>query len=102
MFRSKKRIQRSALLFAAWLLFILLLSVFGVAALAGHDCVGEHCRVCACMKSCECVLRTISLGMVALLIIIGLVLYSVERTAGSVEAFSTDDSLYGKRVRLDN
>ncbi|MCR4946734.1 MAG: hypothetical protein K5929_07330 [Lachnospiraceae bacterium] len=43
--------------------FIMLLSAFFIAAEVGHDCTGEDCPVCACIRQCENTLRNMGDGM---------------------------------------
>ncbi len=35
------------------MLFLVLFSAFCIAAEADHDCTGEDCPICACLRQCE-------------------------------------------------
>ena len=56
---------------AAWImgfviLAVLLFSAFYIAVETGHDCIGDHCPVCVCIKQCENTLHQIGNGAVIL------------------------------------
>ncbi len=59
-----KRIAGGILAFV--FLAVLLFSAFFLAHEADHDCSGEDCPVCACIRQCENVLRRIGSGAAAL------------------------------------
>ncbi len=39
------------------MLFVVLFSAFYIAAEADHDCCGEDCHICICIRQCENILR---------------------------------------------
>ncbi len=47
---------------AFMMLVIVLFSAFCIAAETDHDCAGEDCAVCACLRQCENTLRGIGEG----------------------------------------
>ena len=55
---SKKRILSAAL--AVSVLFVVLYSVFFIAAESHHDCIGENCPICLQIQNCENTLKTLS------------------------------------------
>ncbi len=50
---------------AVMLLFLMLFSAFYLAAEADHDCTGEDCPICACIRQCGNTLRLMSDGAAA-------------------------------------
>ncbi|MBR0082160.1 MAG: hypothetical protein IJP98_05425 [Clostridia bacterium] len=44
------------------LLAVVLFAAFYIAAEADHDCAGEDCPVCACIRLCEAILHRIGGG----------------------------------------
>ena len=45
------------------LLVLLLFSSFYIAAEADHDCAGEDCAICVCIRLCESTLRVLGSGV---------------------------------------
>ena len=77
---NKKRILSAAL--AVLVLFVVLYSVFFIAAESHHDCIGENCPICYQISVCENTLRNISLAVCAMVFAIALI-YTL---CGSVSA----------------
>ena len=50
---------------AASLLFIILFSAYFIAEHADHDCGGDDCPVCACLRQCEMMIRGLETGITA-------------------------------------
>ncbi len=55
--RTDMRIRVASIL----LLAVLLCSLIFIAAEAHHDCCGEDCLICACIRVCTSALRSVSL-----------------------------------------
>ncbi len=53
---NKKRL--AAIVFAAVVLFALMISLFVITCEADHDCAGENCLVCAVIELCRKTLET--------------------------------------------
>ena len=60
-----KRNRILALVTAAVVLFVMLTSVFFIAAEAGHDCIGDGCEICCQVNACRAVLRGLALAVIA-------------------------------------
>lgn len=60
-----KRNRILALVTAAVVLFVMLTSVFFIAAEAGHDCIGDGCEICRQVNACRAVLRGLALAVIA-------------------------------------
>lgn len=58
-----KRNRIFALVLTVSVAFVLLFSVFYIAAASDHDCIGEHCQVCCQISACENTLKTLSYGV---------------------------------------
>ena len=50
---------------ASFMLIVFLCSIFVIATESDHDCCGNDCPVCACIRTCESVLRQIGSGTAA-------------------------------------
>ena len=60
-----KRNRILALVTAAVVLFVMLTSVFFIAAEAGHDCIGDGSEICCQVNACRAVLRGLALAVIA-------------------------------------
>ena len=49
------------------LVLVVLLSAYCIAVESGHDCEGEECAVCECIRQCKSALHPICNGAVMLL-----------------------------------
>ena len=58
---NRKRILSAAL--AVLVLFVVLYSVFFIAAESHHDCIGENCPICYQISVCENTLKNLSLAV---------------------------------------
>ena len=63
---TTKRRRMAAGVTALLMLAVLLLAAFSVAVEIDHDCAGEHCAVCACIRQCETALRQLGEWVAAL------------------------------------
>ena len=68
MFRTEtsRAVRTAAGAMALLLLVLVLFSALYPAAEADHDCCGEHCPVCACIRQCGDLLRGFGLGKASL------------------------------------
>ncbi len=83
------------------LLTVVLFSAFYIAAEADHDCSGEDCLICACIRQCENTLRGVGSGSAALISFIVPVIL-ILLAAASVIAAAPQDTLVSIKVRLNN
>ncbi len=83
------------------MLMIVLFSAFYIAAEAEHDCCGEDCPVCVCIRQCENILRGVADGTAAQLSFIVPVLL-VLLIAGALAAAVPQDTPVSGKVRLNN
>ncbi len=85
----------------AMMLVIMLFSAFYIAAEAGHECTGEDCPVCVCIRQCEKALHEIGDGLSAqaavILPLIALiaVVYTLKNELPAV-------TLVSRKVRMDD
>ena len=83
------------------LLVIVLFSSFYVAAEAHHDCTGEDCPVCACIRLCDNTLHQIGDGGTALTACLIPVIIILLYAAFIVTAVSHETPV-SRKVRLNN
>ena len=83
------------------MLVILLFSAFFIAVEAEHDCCGEDCPVCVCIRQCENTLHGVVDGTEAQLCFIVPVLL-VLLIAGALAAAVPQDTPVSGKVRLNN
>ena len=62
--------RAAAAILGVTMLVLLLLSAFCIAAEADHDCTGEDCQICACIRQCEQSLHRIIDGAMAQAVVI--------------------------------
>ena len=92
---------------ASWLIGLMMLSavvlsVFYIAAEAGHDCTGEEdCPVCACIQQCENTLRRIG-GREALSDFAAISVTALTGTAVLYAALFSRETPVSGKVRLNN
>ncbi len=85
---------------AMMLLFIILFSAFYIAAEAGHDCCGEDCHICACIRLCKNTLRGVSEGTPALAVCIAFIAALIP--AAFIITETAKDTPVSDKVRLNN
>ena len=83
------------------LLILVLFSAFYIAAEADHDCCGEDCPICACIRQCEHTLhgagaKAAAHGFVLLPVLIVLL------AAGPFPAAFPQETPVSGKVRLNN
>lgn len=85
----------------AMLLIIVLFSAFYMVAEAEHECSGEDCAICACIRHCENTLRGIGDGFAAASAVFA---PAVLILIAAVFAFAaaSRDTLISRKVRLNN
>lgn len=66
-----------------------------------HDCMGEHCDVCATVLQCSNNLKTISTTIIAMGVVVVLFEISKESVMMCADAVSCN-SLISQKVRLNN
>ncbi len=93
------RIAAGAL--CALLAAALLFSAFFAAAEADHDCSGEDCPVCACVRMCERTLRGLGGGRIVLLSCAAPAFFLFFAAAFTAASFPRETPVSGK-VRLNN
>ncbi|MBR1730824.1 MAG: hypothetical protein IJ725_00095 [Ruminococcus sp.] len=69
-----KRTRIIALLLAAAVLFVMLFSLFVIAAEAQHNCHGDDCPICELVALCENLVKGLSLTLVIITLIVALAL----------------------------
>lgn len=82
-------------------LVLVLFSAFYIAAEADHDCCGEDCPICACIRQCENTLRGNGDGTAvrsAAFTRVILILFA----AAFVIPAASQDTLISRKVRLNN
>ena len=72
-----KRNRKLALLLALAVCFVMLFSVFYIAAEADHDCIGEDCPICYQIRVCETTLTSLGHGALVLAAVIALTFSAV-------------------------
>ena len=83
------------------MLVIFLFSTFYIAAEADHDCCGENCPVCTCIRACENTLRGVDTGTASQLSAILPIFFALFIGALFVTAIP-QDTLISRKVRLNN
>ncbi len=83
------------------MLLVVLFSAFCIAAEADHDCTGEDCLICACIRQCENTLREFCAGTAACLSAVAPVNPVLLAAAFAIAAVS-QDTLISRKVRLNN
>ncbi len=78
-----------------------LFSAFYIAAEADHDCSGEDCPVCACIRQCEQVFRGVGYGTAARSVAAASFI-PVLTVAAFFAAAAAQDTLVSGKVRLNN
>ncbi len=76
-------------------------SAFYIVAEADHDCTGEDCPICACMRQCENMLHRTGLGTVQQDVFVVPFILAPLAVVLDVCAISRD-TLVSKKVRLNN
>lgn len=83
------------------MLAVVLFSAFHIAAEADHDCTGNDCPVCACIRQCESTLRGIGGGITVLsCAAVPFLLFLL--AAPVLVAAVSSDTLISRKVRLNN
>ncbi len=82
------------------LLALLLFSSFYPAAEADHDCTGEDCAVCVCIRLCENALVRFGSGVLLLAAAAPVLLFLA--AAVHVSAVFPQETLISEKVRLNN
>ena len=98
----RNRIRRNAaILVGAFLLFVIGLSFFYVAAEAGHECEDEDCPICMCVEECENVLRQIGNTVLPLAIAFVPAIFVI-LTKKSFSVRIAGGTLVSRKVRLND
>lgn len=100
-FNISKSTRITAGVVGIMMFFIVMFSVFYMAAEAGHECDEDNCPICACIQQCQDILHRLDNGVVppvtfALAIALSLI---------AVLFFSCDithKTLISKKVQLNN
>ncbi len=98
---ESKGLKITAGVIGLMMLVIVLFSAFYIVAEAEHDCCGDDCQICACIKLCENTLHAVGDVTAALLsfivpVIFGLFIANILATAVPKE------TLVSRKVRLNN
>ncbi len=99
--RRAATVRVSAGVMCVLLLFVMLFSVFFMAAEVEHDCSGEDCEICLCLHHCESLLSRLRTGAIHCLAFIAFAL-TIIGAAFCCVRFVISDSPVAKRVRLNN
>ena len=83
------------------MLVIFLFSAFYIAAEADHDCCGENCPICTCLRECENTLRGVGTGTTSQLSVILPILFALFIAALFVTAIPQGTPVF-RKVRLNN
>ena len=83
------------------LLLVIALSALFLVAEADHDCAGEDCPICACMRSCVNVLRRFGGAAVSLLAAAVPVILLLFAAVACAAAFAQETPV-SRRIRLNN
>ena len=83
------------------MLVFVLFSAFYIAAEADHDCCGDDCPVCSCIRNCENTLRGIGEGAALQLSAVITVLF-VLLIAAVLAAAIPQETPVSRKVRLNN
>ncbi len=94
-------VKTTAGVMALMMLVIVLFSAFYIAAETDHDCTGEDCTVCACIRQCENTLRGIGDGISVSSSAIIPFLFVLLAAALFVTTVPSD-TLISRKVRLNN
>lgn len=76
-FLNRKHRAITAIIVAAFVVSIMLLSVFFVATEQHHDCTGDDCPVCAVLQMCEASLQQTGDGGVSFIVMALLLLAAI-------------------------
>ena len=98
---ATKRKRIAAGVTALVMLAVMLLAAFCVAVEADHDCTGEDCSVCACIRQCENALRQLGENFAALAVVLLPVLFLLF-AAGFFVRQTALQTPVSKKVRLNN
>lgn len=63
--KTSKAVRIAAGALCVMLLVAVLFSAFYIAAEADHDCCGEDCRICVCLRQCRNTLQRFGIGAAA-------------------------------------
>ncbi len=86
---------------ALLMLFIMLFSVFYIAAESDHDCTGEDCPICACIGQCENTLHQIGDVIASCAVVILPIIYMHVSICLFAVIFP-QETLVSIKVRLNN
>ncbi len=98
---TSKFLRIAAGILALALLAVVLFSAFYLAAEAEHDCAGEDCPICACIRQCESILRGLGDGTALRSAAVAPVILVLIAAAFSAAAVLRNTPVSGK-VRLNN
>lgn len=96
-----KRNRRFALLLALAVFFVILFSVFYIAAETDHDCIGDNCPICYQISVCENTLKSLGCGVVTIVIAIALT-FSVATILCKPKTHLRQSTLITLKVKLSN
>ena len=99
-YRNRK-IRVLAGIMGTMVLFVVLFSYFYPALEAAHDCCGDECQVCACIRECESTLRTLGDSAVAILFVILICVVSTQFFF-STAVYFVQTTPVTKKIRLNN
>ena len=98
---SEKRIKITAGIIILLMLFVMLFSNYYIAAETDHECEGEHCSVCECIKQCAAVRKQLSsCGLIVLAAVAAVIFVRVVLLSGrEILCAATPVSM---KIRLNN
>ncbi len=100
--RISIRVNRiSALIMSVTMLGLMLLSFFFIAAEAGHECEGEDCHICECIKQCCNTVRRIGEGAVRVIAVALAAGFTVLILPCAERRFS-EETLVSKKIRMND
>lgn len=94
--KSNKRIFRTLLCIAV--LFAVAFSAIFIIAESGHDCTGEHCAICHQIELCKNLLRSLTLAVNAIGLVVIDRIYCRTKRNGKIAA----PTLVALRVKLSD
>ena len=96
------RKRRTALLLCAGMVLVLFLSSAFIACEAGHECVGEACKICECVAQTKALLQSFTLlGAVVLALLLLPAVITTKRREYAARGL-TVPTLISLKIRLNN
>lgn len=89
-----------AIALALTMLFVMLSSVWCIAAAEHHDCLGAGCPLCYQLNLCKSALESLGCGLVALAFAAGLLCRRVRGLSAVFRPYQEQQTLVTLRVKL--